>query len=182
MRLGSVRGRKFILSPKVRGRVLGICMSYDTFVLVLFFCPTLRKFLVNHVFCIYFRKLLVTTRSADITNGYTDTAICLQTFLISRSKFSYLVTFSAPVLGRLCVKGTAISTSNAVLFSLQTGTKSGPLTSNVLSVMLHLSQHKIMLADSSTGSGLYEGRTESHEQLFFFCMRTGNSRRRRVRR
>ena len=27
---------------------------------------------------------------------------------------------------------------------------------------------------------LYEGRTESHEQLFF-CMRTGNSRRRRVR-
>ena len=27
---------------------------------------------------------------------------------------------------------------------------------------------------------MYEGRTESHEQLFF-CMRTGNSRRRRVR-
>ena len=27
---------------------------------------------------------------------------------------------------------------------------------------------------------IYEGRTESHEQLFF-CMRTGNSRRRRVR-
>ena len=26
----------------------------------------------------------------------------------------------------------------------------------------------------------YEGRTESHEQLFF-CMGTGNSRRRRVR-
>ena len=27
----------------------------------------------------------------------------------------------------------------------------------------------------------YEDRTESHEQFFFFCMRTGNSRRRRVR-
>ena len=32
-----------------------------------------------------------------------------------------------------------------------------------------------------TENGTYEGRTESHEQLFFFCMRTGNSRRRRVR-
>ena len=29
-------------------------------------------------------------------------------------------------------------------------------------------------------SKMYEGRTESHEQLFF-CMRTGNSRRRRGR-
>jgi hypothetical protein len=33
--LGSVRGRKFILPPKVKGRVLGICVLYDTFVMVL---------------------------------------------------------------------------------------------------------------------------------------------------
>jgi hypothetical protein len=39
--LGSVRGRKFILSPKVKGRVLGICVLCDTFVMILLFCPTL---------------------------------------------------------------------------------------------------------------------------------------------
>ena len=31
----TLRGRKFILSPKVKGYVLGICVLYDMFVIVL---------------------------------------------------------------------------------------------------------------------------------------------------
>jgi hypothetical protein len=33
--LGSVRGRKFILTPKIKRRFLGICVLYDTDVIVL---------------------------------------------------------------------------------------------------------------------------------------------------
>jgi len=33
--LGSVKGRKLILTPKVKERVLRICVIYDTFVMVL---------------------------------------------------------------------------------------------------------------------------------------------------
>ena len=35
--LGSIRGRKFILLPKVKRHVLGICILYDTYVIVLLF-------------------------------------------------------------------------------------------------------------------------------------------------
>jgi 2-keto-3-deoxy-6-phosphogluconate aldolase len=35
----SVRGRRFILSPKVKERVLEICVLYDTFVIVLLLAP-----------------------------------------------------------------------------------------------------------------------------------------------
>jgi hypothetical protein len=48
----------------------------------------------------------------------------------------------------------AISITNAVSF-LPTSTVSGLLKFTVLSVMIDISQHKIMLADSSTGSGFY---------------------------
>jgi hypothetical protein len=48
----------------------------------------------------------------------------------------------------------AISITNAVLF-LSMGTVRGLLKFTVLSVMIDLSQHEIMLADSSTGSGFY---------------------------
>jgi len=37
--LGSVRGRKFILCHKVKWHVLGICVLYDTYVIVLLFAP-----------------------------------------------------------------------------------------------------------------------------------------------
>jgi hypothetical protein len=36
-RLDSVRGRQFIVNPKVKGHDLGICVLYDTFVTVLLF-------------------------------------------------------------------------------------------------------------------------------------------------
>jgi len=39
--LGSIRRRKFILSPKIKGHVLGIRVLYDTFVMVLPFVPFL---------------------------------------------------------------------------------------------------------------------------------------------
>ena len=42
--LGSVRGRNFALSFKVKGRVLGIWALCDTFVLVLLFAPLVRCF------------------------------------------------------------------------------------------------------------------------------------------
>jgi len=44
----------------------------------------------------------------------------------------------------------------AVLFSLSMNTISGQLKSAVLSLMVDLSQYKIMLADSNTGSVLYQ--------------------------
>ena len=46
--LGLVRGKKFTLSPKVKGCVLGICMIYDTFVIVLLSAPLLRCSCLKH--------------------------------------------------------------------------------------------------------------------------------------
>jgi hypothetical protein len=54
-----VRRRKFILSPKVKGRVLGICVLCDTLVMILLFAPLLKIILVNPIFSRYFRKLLL---------------------------------------------------------------------------------------------------------------------------
>ena len=55
--LGSVRGREFILSPKVKGRVLGICVIYDTFVIVLLSAPVSQlldiSLTVHHELIIY---------------------------------------------------------------------------------------------------------------------------------
>jgi len=45
--LGSTRGREFILSPEDKGRVLGICILYGTFVIVLLFAPVLICFWLN---------------------------------------------------------------------------------------------------------------------------------------
>src|SRR5215469_16055768 len=42
--LGSARGKKFILSLKIKWRVLEVCLLYDTFVIVLLFAPLLRCF------------------------------------------------------------------------------------------------------------------------------------------
>jgi len=39
MELPSVGGRKVTLFPKVKGHVLGICVLYDMFVIVLLFAP-----------------------------------------------------------------------------------------------------------------------------------------------
>ena len=44
-----------------------------------------------------------------------------------------------------------------------------------------LSLIRLHLQDVCKAGTCYDSRTESYEQLFFFCMRTGNSRRRRVR-
>jgi len=45
--LNSVRGRKFNLSPKIKGHILGICILYDKFITVLFFPPLLRCVSLN---------------------------------------------------------------------------------------------------------------------------------------
>jgi hypothetical protein len=91
-------------------------------------------FLVKPVFCRHFWKLLAATPSAEMTKGYTDTILSFQIFLISRAKFSCFVIFPDSVLGRLWVKGTAVSNTVAVLFSLSTNTVSGLLKSTVLLV------------------------------------------------
>ena len=103
--LGSVRGKKLILPLKIKWLVLGICLLYDTFVIVLLFAPLLRCFFVKPVFSIYFRKLLVTTLSIEMTKEYTDTLFSFQKFFISWAKFSHFVIFSAFVLESLRVKG-----------------------------------------------------------------------------
>ena len=84
-------------------------------------------FSVTPVFSRYFRKFLVTT-PAEMTKGCIDTLLSFQIFLISRAKFTYFVIFSASILGRLSVKGTAISITSAVLFSLSMSTLSGVRT------------------------------------------------------
>ena len=92
----------------------------------------------------------MTTPSAKMT-----TLLSFQLFFIYRTKFSCFVFFSASVLGRLWVKGTAVSITSAVVFSLSVNTISGLLQSTVSSVTIGLSQYKIMFADSSMGSDLY---------------------------
>jgi hypothetical protein len=42
LRISLVCGRKFILSPKIKGPVLEMCLLYDTLVLVLIVVPLLR--------------------------------------------------------------------------------------------------------------------------------------------
>ena len=74
------------------------------FVIVLLFAPLLRCFWLNQ----YSRMFLVTTPSAEKTEGYTDTLLSFQTVLISRAEYSYFEISSASVLGRLWVKGTAV--------------------------------------------------------------------------
>ena len=118
MGLGSVRGRKFIPSPKVEGHILGIFVLKDMFVMVLLFWPTLKMFLVKPIFSRYFRKCLVTIPFAKMTKGCIDSLLIFQIFFISRAKFLYYVIFPASVLARLCVKGTAASVTSAVLFCL----------------------------------------------------------------
>jgi hypothetical protein len=86
-----------------------------------------------------------------MAKGHIDTLLSFQIFLISRAKFSYIVIFSASVLGTLCVKGTAISITSDVLFSLSIGAVSGLLKYTDVSGMADLSQYKNFLADFSTG-------------------------------
>ena len=74
--LGSVRERKFILSPKVKGRVLGICVLCDRYVMELLFAPRFKLYLVKPVFCRYRRKFMVTSSSAELTEG-----VCIGTLL-----------------------------------------------------------------------------------------------------
>jgi len=63
--LGSVRARKFMLSPQVKVHVLGICTLIWHICNRSAFCPTL----VKPIFFRYFRKFLVTTTSTEMT-GY----------------------------------------------------------------------------------------------------------------
>jgi hypothetical protein len=60
----------------------------------------------------------MTTPSAKMTKRYTDTLLIFQISFVYRAKFSYFVIFSASVLGRLWVKGTAISITSAIFFSV----------------------------------------------------------------
>jgi hypothetical protein len=57
--LGSVWRRKYTLSPNVKLIVLGICVLYERFVIVLLFAQFLWLFFVKPMFSIYFRKLSV---------------------------------------------------------------------------------------------------------------------------
>jgi len=98
-----------MLSPKIRRHVQDICILYDTFRNGTAFCPTLKLVLVKPIFSRYFRKFLVTAPSTEMTKGCTNSLLNLQLFLISRSKVSYFLIFSASILGRLWVKGTAVS-------------------------------------------------------------------------
>jgi hypothetical protein len=94
----------------------------------------------------------VTSSSAGMTEGYTDTLVGLQIFVISRAKFSYFVIFSASVLARLWVKGTAVSITGVVLFCLSVGAIAGLLKPTDISVLIILSEYN-MPADCSTVSG-----------------------------
>jgi len=111
--------------PKAKGHVLGICILCDMLVIVLLFCPSLKAFMVKTVFSRYCRKLLVTTPSTEMTKGYADTLLSFQEFLIFRAKVSYFIISSVSVLGNLWVKGTAVSITSDVSFSLSMSTISG---------------------------------------------------------
>jgi len=70
---GSVRGRKFAPNPKVKGHILGACLLYDMFVVVLLFASLILKMLLVKPVCSrYFRKFLVANLSAEMTKGYIN--------------------------------------------------------------------------------------------------------------
>ena len=79
--------------PKIKGRVLGICVLYVTFVMVLFFAPHIRRVFLKRIFSRHFRKFLATTPSAKITKEFMDSSLSFQMILISRAKFSRFVIF-----------------------------------------------------------------------------------------
>jgi len=85
--LGSDRERKFILFPKVKGRVLGIYVLCDTFVMVLLCAPLFKMYLVKPIFCRYCRNVLVTSSSAEMTEGYIDTLLDFQIFSFTDPSF-----------------------------------------------------------------------------------------------
>ena len=95
------------------------------------FCFTLRMFLVKPLFSGYFRKFVVITPSSEITKVHID-LLSFQTLLISRAKFSYFIIFSVSFLGKLWVKGTALSVTSAVLFYLSMSTMAAVLKSVIL--------------------------------------------------
>ena len=110
-----------------------------------------------HFLDILGRFFFVTTVSSNIILHYTVTLLNSKIFLISWAKFSYFLIIFFSASGRLWVKGSAISITSAVLFSLSMSTISDLLKSTFSSVMIHHLQHKIVL-----GSGLYL----SHEGPF----------------
>jgi len=61
--LGSITGRKFILSPKDKWRVLETDVLYNTFVVVVHFAPLLRCFWLNLYSLDILGSFLVTTPS-----------------------------------------------------------------------------------------------------------------------
>ena len=65
------------------------------------FCSSLKIFLVKPIFCRYFGKSVVNTASSEMTKMHIDMSLSIQTLLISRTKFSYFIIFSASFLGRL---------------------------------------------------------------------------------
>jgi len=80
MGFGSIR-RKFILSSQIKEHVLGICILYDTFVIVLPVVPLLRWLWLN----LYSPEILgssVTTPTTEMTKGYIDTLFSLQILLL----------------------------------------------------------------------------------------------------
>jgi len=95
----------------------------------------------------------MTTPSAEMTKGYIDTLLSFQIFFICSASFSYFVISSASGFERLRVKECYML--QVVLFSLPISTTSCLLNSIFFLGMIDLSQYKIMLADSSCGSGLY---------------------------
>jgi hypothetical protein len=64
----------------IKKYILGICKLSDTFAIVLLFAPLIFFFffLVKPVFFVHFRKFLVTSSSAEMTKGYTDTLLSFQ--------------------------------------------------------------------------------------------------------
>jgi len=90
-----------MLSPKIRGHVQGICVLYDTFCNGIAFCPTLNMVLVKPIFSRYFRKILVTAPSTEITKGCINSLLSLQLFFICYGQcFIFFLIFSASILGR----------------------------------------------------------------------------------
>jgi len=101
--LGSVRGRKFAPNTKVEGHILGACLLYDMFVVVLLFAPLLLKmFSVKPVCSRYFRKFLVTTVSAEMTKGYINVVRLPDMFGFQGQIFMFCY-FVIGVVGQMCM-------------------------------------------------------------------------------
>jgi hypothetical protein len=106
--LGSVRGRKFILSRKVKGRVLAICLQYDTFAPTLPSATLLSCFWLN-LYSVDILRTFWCPSCCDDLGLYRYVVKLPDIFYCQGQVFKFRNFFSASILGTLWGHGVTVT-------------------------------------------------------------------------